>query len=82
MGKDMFVMRHIGKCELALGANLVAILVYNKMHACIFLKTHISLQPNFYLIGFLNYKVKAYILRFKICFLNFGFGFKLSFSMF
>jgi hypothetical protein len=42
MGKDMFVMRHIGKCELAPGANLVAIVAYKKMHVGIFLKTNIS----------------------------------------
>jgi hypothetical protein len=36
MGEDMFVMQCIGSRKLALGANLATILVYNKMHACIF----------------------------------------------
>jgi len=42
MGKDIFVMQHIGRCELALGINLAAIATYNKMHAGIFLKTTFS----------------------------------------
>jgi hypothetical protein len=42
VGKDIFVMQHIGRCELALGINLAAIATYNKMHADIFLKTTFS----------------------------------------
>jgi len=66
MGKDMFVMWRIVKCELAPGANLVTIVAYNKMHACIFFKINISFH--FYLIRFKTFKVKAYILGFKIFF--------------
>jgi hypothetical protein len=32
MGKDMFVMWHIRRCELAPKANLTIIEAYNKMH--------------------------------------------------
>jgi hypothetical protein len=38
MGKDMFVMQHIGTRELALEVNLAAIATYNKMHVGIFFK--------------------------------------------
>jgi hypothetical protein len=62
MGKDMFVMQCIGKCELAPRANLVAIAAYNKMHVNIFLKTNISFH--FHLTRFKTFKVKG--LNFKI----------------
>jgi hypothetical protein len=39
MGKDMFVMRHIGRCKLAPITNFVAIVAYNKIHVgCFFFK--------------------------------------------
>jgi hypothetical protein len=64
MGEDMFVMQCIEKHKLALGVNLAAIATYNKMHACIFLKTTISFH--LYLIRFKNFKVRAYILGFWV----------------
>jgi hypothetical protein len=65
MGKDMFVMRCIGRCELAPRTNLAAIVACNKMHACFFLK------PPFHFIcltGLRFFRVKACILRFWVCF--------------
>jgi len=66
MGKDMLVMRRIGRGELAPKANLASIIIYNKMHASFFFKTTISFH--LHLIGFRTFKVRAYILGFWVCF--------------
>lgn len=33
MGKEMFIIQHLEKCEFALGHDLNAIHAYKKMHA-------------------------------------------------
>ncbi len=66
MGDDMFVMRCIGRCELAPRGNLVIILIYNKMHVGIILKTTITYH--LYLIRLKTFRVRAYILGFWVFF--------------
>jgi hypothetical protein len=64
MGEDMFVMRHIGKHELAHGVHMDVIKAYNKMHAN--LTSHSILKFG------LRFKAYSYVrvigLRFRVRF--------------